>query len=490
MTILPLIITVAITPADSAMWQMSAPAYDNPAIKQWAMPSSHSRLGVGLHSSLLDRAADPREGRGEHYWTFQAETYLKYKSSTLWGDASYRNGKQKDIVWNETSDTKLLYPYLMADSVGGDMRMEVYEFGGGYADHSGRWAWGAALHYKAGLYYRNVDPRPRNTTGCLDLSAGAAYNVFADYYAGISASYRKYKQTNEIMFKNPMGVEKIYHTTGLGTHYGRFAGVGDKAFYSGNRWGATANLFPSSGKGLTATVNLSRFSFSKVLTDLNKLPLAHAWHNEILAQAGWLAPGRAHDWAVTARWGASRRHGTENIFGDASSNIYPQIFELELYADNAWHGRLEGLWQWHNPRGALMWVRPFAAFSHRSTIYAEPQREIRLRNWSYGLSALASMPFGAWRAGVNGALEMRNPTGCRLDFSDGGTGTPAGLIAVERTRYEYLAHSSLATALGISCARAINSRFALQIEGSWHHSSYSYLSNRGNTYDVAVSLLF
>lgn len=36
----------------------------------------------------------------------------------------------KNLKWNETTDWELLYPYLLADLVGGDLSKEIYSFTG------------------------------------------------------------------------------------------------------------------------------------------------------------------------------------------------------------------------------------------------------------------------------------------------------------------------------------------------------------------------
>lgn len=456
--ILPLIIgAAALNPADSAMWQMSSPAYENPAVKQWAMRRSVSDIGLGWTSDRQSRAVDPQLGSGERHWAFEADTYLKYKSSTLWGDASYSNGKRFDVRFNETSDPELVYPYFTADTVGGDLQCERYRFGGGYADHRERWAWGASLHYEAGLYYRSVDPRPRNVTGRLDISVGASYRLFGDYQAGLSVSYRKYKQTNDIDFKNQMGVEKIYHLTGLGNHYSRFTGMGQDAYFNGHRWGLTVNLFPESASGFTATANMSRFSFTKILTELNKLPLADCRHYELTAQIGWLHPGERNDWALTLDGYAHRRHGYENRFGDAASNIYPLTGRDWMYADNAQSLKFTALWQSHTPAGFLGWIRPSIAYRHRCESYAKPATQCKDDNLTATLDALASLPCREWRltASAAGAIDS--------DWKTAGA--------------------------TLKAARSLGRGFNLEAALAWRHTKYD-CGPRQNTYDVSINLYF
>ncbi len=490
LTLLPTLLAIAVAPADSALWQMSEQAFVNPAVKQWMHSSSHSSIGVRYHNTHFNNPIDLQQGSGDDFWTFEADTYLKYKSSTLWGEASYRNGHQRDQLWNETSDTELVYPYFTADSVGGDMNMELYRFSGGYADHTDRWAWGAQIGYTAGLYYRNVDPRPRNVTGRLDISAGGAVHIGSQYFAGLSINYRKYKQSNDIDFKSQMGVDKVYHTTGMGTHYVRFAGSGTDTYYTGNRWGMTANLYPSSQSGFVATANISRFTFSKILSDMNKLPLADVWHNALTTQMGYKHRSTVNDWAVFATFDIYRRHGIENQFGDASSSIYPKIGAITMYADNAYNIRLSGLWQWLNPSGILVWIKPEIHHSHRRTIYLEPQREMLIDNAGTTLSAFGSIPMSRhWRISIQGTFAFIKPTSSSLRLDEAENNTPQGLIRVEQYKYHYLSHSHSETEIKASASRTIKGKMYLSILAMWRHANYINTTH-ANSLDVGVAFNF
>jgi len=486
-----LIAAASVLPADSAMWRLSEPAYENPAVKQWMLSQSYSAIGAGYFHDRSNRPTDVQNGKGEDYWAISAETYLKYKTSTIWGDASYRNGHQRDIKWNETSDPETVYPYFTADSVGGDMNLEHYRFAGGYADCRDGWAWGAAISYDAGLYYRNVDPRPRNVTGNLDISAGGAHRLSGRYYAGLSVSYRKYKQTGDIDFKNQLGVEKVYHLTGMGTHYNRFAGTGTETYYNGNRFGLTANLFPCDGRGFTFTANLNRFTFNKVLTGLNRLPLAHVWHNAMTLQCGYLAPGRSHDWGITMDFDAYRRHGEENVFGDASSNVYPLIATLNMYADNAWSPAAAALWQYHpGNSGLLLWIKGTARYSHRSEVYATPRRRMLVNQLISDIAASATMLFAtAWRFVVATDVTLINPMDCALTLTDADTQVPSGLIDILRDKFEYSVHRSTTVAIKIGIQRQINSRIGLSLDARWRHTVYT-AGTRANMFETAIAVIF
>lgn len=472
---LTMALAASVLPADSAMWQVAAPAYENPAVKQWMLPASHSSIGPAYKWQRYSSAVDLQEGEGCDFWRLSAETYLKHGSSTLWGEARYDNGRQRSVKWNETSDRELIYPYITADSVGGDMRLERYSFAGGYADHSDRWAWGATISYDAGLYYRNVDPRPRNVTGMLDISVGGAYRISGPYHVGLSLVYAKYKQSASIEFKSQLGVEKIYHLTGLGTHYHRFAGVGTDAYYDGNRIGFTANVYPAAGSGWALTANFGRFEFDKVLTSLNKLPMAHVWHNDMTLQVAYMKPGTVHDWAIDARFEAYRRHGAENVFGDASSGVYPQIASIDSYADNSQRVTASAVWQFHpGVHSMLLCLKGSGSYGHRAEAYLEPRRRMAVDDFAALAEASVSVGFGgAWRCslGVNGGVVV--PHDATLELGGAASQEPSGLVGLETHRFTFASHTSRRCGARVSLQRQLRGSVGIVGSVAWSHTGYA-----------------
>lgn len=489
--LLTLSLVSALLPADSVMWQMPSLAWENPAVRQWMLPQSHSEIRAGYIREKFNEPIDMQRGTGESFWKAGAETYMKHRSSTLWGDASYTNGRQYDIRWNETSDIDLIYPYVTADSVGGDMNFERYRFAGGYADRSDRWVWGASASYDAGLYYRNVDPRPRNVTGLLELSAGAGYRIFGDYFVSLSATYNKYKQSCDIDFKSEVGVEKIFHLTGLGTHYYRFAGLGLSSYYDGNRFSGVVSLYPSKGSGLSLTAKASRFAFKKVLTELNKLPLVSAWHNDFALQAAWLAPGRTHDWALSAEFNAYRRHGKENVFGDPSSSIYPQIASLDMYADNSQNATLSGLWQFHPAKGGMiLWVKASGSYIHRAEAYSQPRRRMAADNLRLSLNArLTALLARGWSVTAHGGVVADNAFNSSLNLAEASSHQPAGVPGIETHRFRFLSSSSHGFDCGIGLRHKLSGRFLLALDSRYARHNYTE-GVHSDSFDLSLSLHF
>jgi hypothetical protein len=370
------------------------------------------------------------------------------------------------------------------------MNVERYYFAGGFADRHGRLAWGGSLSYLAGLYYRNVDPRPRNVTGSLDASLGIAYNTFADYFVGASVNFRKYKQSNDIEFVSEMGKSIIYHATGLGTQYNRFAGAGDNAYYNGYRYGATVDFYPETGSGFIASVGLSRFTFKKILTDLNRLPLNSVWHNELNAQAGYAHRAGNHTAQVAVNYDVYRRHGKENIFGDAATSIYPLIGYLEMYADNYYAFAISGLYEYRDAHNRLLSLTPRVGYSHDRQVYADPRRDLLLNKVDASIKAKGAISAAKnWLIAAELGYEYISPLNSSQLVVTDATANESSLIAVLERSYLYEANDHSSITASASVTRNINSRYALQFSADYIRSQYTG-SVHGNTITTSIKFIF
>lgn len=468
----------AITESRLGLWQIATLSFDNPAVNQWKMTTGHTAVEASYASGTDRNNPDPRDGDSDRCWSAGASTYTKYRSSTLWGHATYLNGKTGNVVWNETADRELLYPYLLADSIGGDLKREVYSFSGGYADHHGRWAWGARIGYEALLEYRDIDPRPKNVVGRLTLSAGGMFRFAGSYHAGLSINILKYKQTNEIDFKSEMGVDKIFHLTGMTSHYNRFAGEGLDTYYNGSRTGIDLNIYPSDGKGAFATASFSRFTFDNILTDLNKLPLASVWHNEFRGEAGWMSPGKHHFGGGSARITLYRRHGLENIFGDAASSIYPVIASNEMFADNSVNIKATGRWGVYFGSVNRLQVSVSPEWSHEVTAVIEPYDYQVLNKVSLTASVAGVAKIGnRWLLEGELSGKFRNPYDCRLSLTSSDLNSSdkemAGLDAAVRGGFSNLSSRSSGVGISAGATRLISPRYALSLRGNWESERYA-----------------
>lgn len=458
-------------------------AFANPAMRPLQRGYSMSRV-EGSYFSRTDggrRAIDPQQGSGSRHWAFDADSYMKYKGSTLWGAASYRNGKDLDVRWNETSELPLVYPYLMADSIGGDIKKEIYSFSGGYASSSGRLGWGGAMGYTAGLYYRAVDPRPRNVTGNLHFSLGGTYR-FGGCTAGLMLGYTKYKQTNEVDFYSELGSRRLLHLTGPVSDYGRFAGDAADTYYNGNTFTLGLNL--ATARGLMFSAEAQHYALTNVLSSLNNLPMARAVHRQLRAEAAWV--GR-DGMGLAARLLVSRRAGTENVFGDASASVFPKIAERGNYFENRVEVSLRGMASWQL-RSVRLTLTPAAGYSHRNQLYRDPRSRDMVNSLWGSADVCASWRTGRVQLTANAAAAYCGNVGGDLLLATARAELQP-LAALVAARHAVLASNSWTASAGVRADVALTQAYALRLRVQWQRTAY-VADAHTNRLTVAAGVVF
>lgn len=422
---------------DTAFSAPASATLATPAFSSLRQPVSNTDIAAGFTTQRLSAPVSPQTSRGGAYGFFDASTYIKASYGTLTGRALYKNGTARDLQGSETTDADILFPFFTTDEVGGDLEREVYSFGGSYAgSFGGPTIFGVEGGYTAVQDCRRRDPRPKNTVGRLDaaFSAGVFLGTHA-FAATVSAG--KYKQTNSIMFVSELGENRIYHTSGLGTHYARFSGQGRNSHYSGSRFGAALAAFPRHGVGAFGSASFSRFSFTKQLVDLNRLPLQHAAHTQWEVQAGWTAAS----WRVSATWRHDRRTGTENIFGDPAGGVFPLLFGIDTYRFRSHSATVQGVWR-HRTALATLDIDAAASYGRRhSTLFANSPRNLRTSAAQVGLGArFCRFASPKWLLHTAAHLYATLPSDCSLDGMPEAVAFPATVTsdALEAARLRRL----------------------------------------------------
>ncbi len=382
--------------------------FSNPAMQPLRQDYSISSVSLGYDSQISSHPMVTSCGRGEQKGYFNAQTYLKPRTSTVWGHASYNNGRILDMQLCESPNYNRVYPYSIADTIGGNQNLERYNFGGGYAHSGDKILWGASISYEAGLYYRQIDPRPKSITGNLYLSLGLAFRI-KNYFIGPTYNFTRYRQSTAISFVSEMGETKLFHTTGLGTYYARFEGNGSSVFSDmfANCWGV--DLHSLNPHGIFGSIRFSLASLRYVVSDLNKLPMANTSDKNFKLQVGYQSDIADKYWKVYAEVNLFRRHGKENLFGDPTSGSYPQIGKRLAFADNTREyflggiaGLKKGIW---SATGEIK-----ASLLHELIAYASPHRERLINRINYNVRFSATLsPTDKWLLGIKLSLAMTNP---------------------------------------------------------------------------------
>ena len=359
--------------------------YENPAMRLDRYDATLTRLSLSGYYAMQKEAIQLQLGDGAVFGQVDALAFVRKKQFSLWGGAGYENGRKRDVCFNETSDYERLYPYVMGDSVGGDLASQTYCFHGGFAYTFGRVLLGAEAAFRAAFEYRQVDPRPL------------------------------YKQTNGLKFYNELGVPNVLHFTGLGTDYYRFRGSKYGTYYNGYDVGTDLQLRHKGKYGWKAGLAYDYASVTKIISELNELPLTHLAVHEMAAELAYESEGKRF-WGVALLLDNSLRFGTENVFGDAANNVYPQIASAQQYMALQPQITLKGLYgkrfsssqEWH--------LEPFVGYRAYHESYASPARSVSLAHvfasmrggWFYtkGKWALQMDGMARWDAPVKASAQM------------------------------------------------------------------------------------
>lgn len=429
----------------------------NPALTAYSHHERLSSLEAGWIGDMLIRKG-----------FFDASTFMPLGnlSAAIWGDAAYSNGYRRPDGIIESADYDVTFPYALADTVGGRMKIENYSFGGGYSHRGSRLDWGASMNYIAALSYRSRDPRPRNVSGTLNLKAGAGYHVGGTYILAASAAYRKYKQSSSIMFMSELGEPVVYHLTGLGMAYNRFNSLGKNTHYSGDRYTLSIDLLPANRAGVIGSAEVSVMNIDYLLKDLNSLPLSHIRHETARFSAGYRS-GTCRDCVSAAIYtDLWRRKGSENIFGDASAGVYPVITALDMFsADGRTIGvRAAGV---KRLRKITLSFTANAGYKHNSFEYLSPERRLGYNAWSLGLRP--ALLYKAHRSLISAGVSYCMQRNIDTDII-GFTSLSDAIISDCLHRFDRLSGSNDTVGLNIGYHREVTASVALGLSFSATHT--------------------
>lgn len=300
------------------------------------------------------REAHPRfreEGRGLQEGRLDIRTLVRLDSlQAVRGAVRYTGGVKKDVLFSSSSDYFTVYPYVVADTVGGDVRKEEYFFSGGYAGRRGRFHWGLEGGYRALHEFRKVDPRPRNIVSDLEVRGSAAWRMWPAYHLELTLGYRRYSQTQTLSFLSERGKNSaIFHLTGLGGHFARFAGATDSYMntrYAGNGLVVEAALRPFRQQGWNAIVSYSLLDLTHYLPNLNQVPYTELYTREIEARCHYLSQEGDWAWKAGLRGHLEWRQGQESVLDNGNAGYLQELGRFTQYNRVQWTLAGSGAAQW------------------------------------------------------------------------------------------------------------------------------------------------
>lgn len=380
------------------------PYESNPAAMFTRFESSRSAFNATGSYSGADEAQVVQEGTGHLIGGLDAHSYMRLNQSTVvWGGAKFSTGQLRNLKWTESIDYDRISPYVLGDSVGGDLSERRYSFYGGYAGRSGAWGWGAKASYVASIDYRDCDPRDKIVVSDLNVDLGVTRSV-GSYDIGAALGLNVYNQDCDLEFYNPINNIRVYVFTGLGTVYSRFSGnSAENAAYDGIGYRMALTLTPAGVNGAWGAVRYRHDYVKQILRDFNNITLSHATSYHFEGEAGWrgvagivtVAPRGVLKWR--------RRIGTENIFGSSVGTDYNYIGSHTYYYSDRVTATLDVPLTIALRGTTTLDLTPGAFYRYDHENYRTPSRDLEADR--IGVSLQAACAFDAGKVRLRPGIE-------------------------------------------------------------------------------------
>lgn len=363
--------------------------YYNPASMSGYSSSSFSEFNIGYHNNN-EKVYRQQLGEGNKGLTVEAKSFQKLKPNRfVWGSATYQNLKNGANKWSENLDYERVAPYATADSVGGKLNIERYQFAGGYVQKMNRWTVGAQVSYLAQLGYRSKDPRLKSTTSDLRVNAGLNYKVFREYEIGVFGEFNKYIQNNTLDFKSLLGRPYVYQMTGFGYSNYLFNG-GTNPDSTFEEFGYKGGLQISNKQGkdfyLQAAVGTSSMTKtynngSSMYFDLSDLENK----NFEFEGAKFFNLNEKHRVGLLANYTASIKTGSEYGYSLNSTNM-TQIFKRKSYRKENYATTIKGFYQYNQDHFSIT-ATPFFGYEEIKERRLYPNSGQKFEYSHFGINA-------------------------------------------------------------------------------------------------------
>ena len=406
-------------------------------------------------------AYEPAAGDGNLQGSFNVDSYLRMgEKPVVFGGAEYVTGEKKNVCWNSASDYQLLYPYVLADSVGGSLRHEQYRFYGGYARVDGRFTYGLMASYRALQEYRHTDPRPRNITGDISADISAGW-MFDRYVVGLSAGVRIYKQQQSV---------DTYTSVR----------------YRGNGWNASIAIVPENGDGWYAMACYRHIKTDYRLAMINMATLTSLQTRNTSIGVAWRKSSGKFGWVLGATGRYEHRSGEENIMGSGSSTDHQPLQGEPMYRRDAGEFQIQAILEWKG-RNAAWNLRPYAGISFDLERYAYPERKMELSHTTAGIAARHLRQNGKWLWSIEASGGFSAYTGGEFDIPE---------VQTDKRIYAYMSHwysrhSENATVMGLDMRvqRKISENMAVFLSAREHLRLFEK-GWKENLMQVAIGICF
>jgi len=373
---------------------------------------NRTQAQAGFRIREEDDAYLPADGKGLLQGEFLAHSRHSLDSThRVEGWASYERGIKRAVNWNTSSDWDLLAPYITLDTLGGDLQKEQYRFAARFASRPGRLFYSLHADYRALHEFRDVDPRPRNITADLQLSAQGGIQMGA-YALSAEAGYRRYKQNEDVKFMDQRGNNtSVLHYLGFGRYSTRFSGARKNMAvrFDGHGFRSSLVLEPINGLGWIGGASYDGLRIVRHLPGYNETPMSKLLNQSVSLYCG-------HKWEnayIRADADMRLKTGTENIVDQTSA--FNVISGLDILHAMSWRASVSGFRRWEGER-ATWTMLPSLTYAGISLQNVYPGGEMAVQYVQAATVGSAAFTAGAWRVRVEGDAAVRLCVDAGLDI--------------------------------------------------------------------------
>lgn len=483
---LPLIVTDLQSPAGALVRSYYTAG---PATMPWRDSISVSNVAATFD---IERQSSPvivQEGDGHNLYRLEAESYYKMSgATTVWGNAGFTSGVTKNVKWADCIDYSLLAPYMIGDDTGGNMTRQRYTFGGGWARHYGLWTVGASASYRAETAHRAHDPRVRDIVSDLTISVGGARTLGTRYMVAIDGSLRIYHQDCDVDYYNPANTILTRMLTGMGSVYNRFDNnMANSTGHNLTGWSAGVTFAPvSHGDGISARVSFTSNSASLVLRQFNNLTLGTTSTSLLDGSVSWrLNSARRVSFMPTIKASASKREGTENLFGTSSGTSYEKVGSRSNYSHDMMEAMVIVPVEWRVNRKVSLTATPAGSYSNDKESLKEPVRCLEVSRTTGSLDLASTMRLGSvtmLTIGIDGAFSSASPKTPRW----GNLNLDEPLSHAVKSNYDMLSADATHAGARVSISRIISGKI-LSFDARYAYTNYC---GQGHTNSASINISF
>lgn len=465
------------------------PYLSNPAAMTHRYSSNFSVLNAEGSYAGSEEPQVEQTGTGHLLGKLNAHSYMRLSPATVvWEGAQFQTGERRNLRWTEAVEYDRVAPYVLADSVGGDLSGRRYSFYGGYAGSRDGWNWGAKGSYEASIDYRDRDPRDKIVVSDLHIDLGVSRNL-GNYSVGAGVGLNVYNQDCDLEFYNPINNIRVYVLTGLGTTYSRFSGnSGENSAYDGIGYDIALTLTPLRSAGAWGAVRYHYEQMKQILRDFNNLQLTctNAYYFE--GECGYRFAGAAVNIAPRGRVGWRRRIGTENIFGSSVGTDYNKIGEHTYYYSDRVVAVAGAPMTIKLAHSTQLEVVPEGVWHYEHENYRTPKRDLESQRYTARLKVGCTFGIGE-RCRLKPAIAGSLSHGDAINRQLTGLNANSGIGRMVLHNYDMLTADYRSAGVSVSSQYAINQQIALQIRAQ---ASRRWIQGHGQetVADVTAGVVF